>query len=36
MFQRFLALQNNPNSLVESRMRLPTGFNQAYNLASSM
>jgi hypothetical protein len=35
MFQRFLALQNNPTSLVESKMRLPTGFNQAYNLSAS-
>ena len=31
-FQRFLNLQRNPESLANSKMKVPTGFNQAYGL----
>jgi hypothetical protein len=31
-FERFLALQNNPDSLVQKTVKLPTGFNQAYGM----
>jgi hypothetical protein len=35
LFGRFLALQNNPNALVESKMRLPANF-QAFMAMSGM
>jgi len=31
-FQRFLNLQKNPESLATSKMKVPTGFNQAYGM----
>jgi hypothetical protein len=31
-FQRFLNLQRNPESLATSKMKVPTGFNQAYGM----
>ncbi len=34
MFERFLNLQRNPESLVDSKMRLPAGFSQAMALTS--
>jgi len=34
MFERFLNLQRNPEGIVESKMRLPAGFNQAMALSS--
>lgn len=35
LFERFLNLQRNPESLISTQMRLPSGFNQAMNMASS-
>tara|TARA_R110000868_G_scaffold306883_1_gene568345 strand:+ start:182 stop:502 length:321 start_codon:yes stop_codon:yes gene_type:complete len=35
-FQRFLNLQRNPESLATAKMKVPTGFNQAYNLADNL
>lgn len=31
-FQRFLNLQKKPESLATSKMKVPTGFNQAYGM----
>lgn len=33
MFERFLNLQRNPEGIIEGKMRLPAGFNQAMALA---
>ncbi len=35
-FQRFLSLYQNPDKLVEDKMKVPVGFNQAYGLSSMM
>ena len=34
-FQRFLTLQNNPDALLNSKLKVPTGFSQALGLTSS-
>lgn len=34
-FERFLAMQRNPDYLVERTAKMPAGFNQAYGLMSS-
>jgi len=31
-FERFLSLYQNPDALVEKKMKVPVGFNQAYSL----
>jgi hypothetical protein len=33
-FQRFLNLQKNPESIATAKMKVPTGFNQAYGMMS--
>jgi hypothetical protein len=32
-FERFLSLYQNPDALVEKKMKVPVGFNQAYALS---
>lgn len=34
-FQRFLSIYNNPDSLANAKMKVPTGLNQALGLMSS-
>lgn len=34
LFERFLNIQRDPNSLMSGRMKFPSGFNQALNMAS--
>jgi len=36
LFERFLNIQRNPQSLIESRLKLPAGFTQALSVAPGL